>query len=1649
MSDRFVNEAMNNTIEKVINKIYTSLLPSDKGIIRKYFVSFIEIMANIMGMNDKMYNNELLSLKDIIDTNRNAFYLDDNKMLRWLLQYILPYINEVNGKTRADINNLNDIYTEKVRNIDINKETPKYTYSNLQYGRCNRKNIKKIQEIEFSEKHIRDNYYLLIDSIRECCHKMHVNWKDILPFSLSNYENSQLFINTKLCIENDTIKVWDEREICNPDNFDFDKIHKYSKNLYIGTIYDTVSNLIYENILPVKWMLYNVNVDKNISGCCHDSLLRILGDIITLGPFKKMAKQYNPDVKCEKTYWSNASIDDKQMFKNDWNELVVAFRNKTQMYNNTSFTSFSTIVKSIIIGFNFGYSKIGLITRGNKKKSYIPLELKKLDNEIMENDEDIRFNEFPDHHFYKTLKSIQIEDMYDYFVESYSIYTQSVFYRIGTKVKEVLQNGKERTNENNPDLAGTIFTAKNFYNYCKSLVHYKDGNTFTRFPKHWKSLTPEQKEIFRNKLTDKNNTNEWFNIRRYIDVTFRGCLERKTDIYGGQRIIYLYCNNNLVKFVFEALIMSGTFTYYKPSSDPDIFNKSFEEKDDNPFWKGSYHYLTGTPNSLVPLSTYDDKNLGNEEISLFKYYRDSSYKWYTFISMHWISQIGLCHRIIQNRVHLITGGTGIGKSTIIPMLYLYYMKSIYYKLNCKVVCTFPRIEPTEKTAKSISNSMGLPIFDKYETNPGNPEKKGKYSNINHNVHIITGNKKHRNDNPGLKLVCTTDGSLLMSLANNPMLKNTGGTDKDDYTTRNTYEVVIVDEAHEHNANMDIILTLMRNVSYHNNSIATVIMSATIDEDEPTYRRFYRDINDNRKYPLDKHISLQDSEGNTIDRINCDRRLHIADPDSGTRYQIKEVYHTKETNPSDLAVKLITQSNGYLLMFQPGKKDIDENVELINAKTPKEVIALPYYATLGKVNGDDNGVSEYIKQIDNRLSEIKIAKDRDINLDGININKGVGNYNRCAIVATNIAEASITIDKLKVVIDTGKQKVNKFDRKTRTEVLGTEGITESSRLQRKGRVGRTQPGEVHYIYEHGAMSNNKIQFGISVQDITNNLLDLLQNDSNEKPFIDVDINVPETLTIDKLNNLTRGYGKVLKDLYYVNDEIYEYIGDNTQYDYDYHKICPMYYETGYRYMRVVDPEGQFYLIHPDELLLTRNINGEIIEVINKNKNDPDITLTKYPDRTNIIRSEKIIVFFENLMRLMLVTFDGNKCIKTEIGKYIKQITGKLEKEKIINDQKKTLLMLYGYVFGCIDQVIQFLSLNAEIDGDIKKGIFTYNTNTRRFNKKEIQQQISDKSSDILSLINLANIIDDYFKGHGYPLNHRDDKYISEYSQYVPYDIMTIIKQVIKNPEEYINAENIESIFENYLRYVDMTLRSVINDKAFALSKRIGVNTKLIVNYCKNVLGLRGVIDTLNIKDKRIGSFTLEELSSKLKPLTELVKTETLNDKITASLLLANPYNLVKNIDNTKNGYIDVFNPRLVSRKNCASLTRNTYIPACLMDDAYLKSYLYYDKYNTSTEEMTICHRVRPEFLSMLSHVIVPNEIKSYKDMSYDKTKYTNWNDVDIVTNYTRAYNQIISDLFKYHSNKIWKIIPKIDDKMKEYAEIMEKIESSPAKMIYGK
>ena len=127
----------------------------------------------------------------------------------------------------------------------------------------------------------------------------------------------------------------------------------------------------------------------------------------------------------------------------------------------------------------------------------------------------------------------------------------------------------------------------------------------------------------------------------------------------------------------------------------------------------------------------------------------------------------------------------------------------------------------------------------------------------------------------------------MEIRKNPLLKRERGKN---YNLLNKYDIIIVDEAHEHNKNMDLILSMSRNSCHHNNSLRLVILSATIDEDEPTYRRFYRNINDNKLYPLNRYI-----EEKKLDRINIDRRVHIAKPNQGTNYEIKEIYKPEIKN----------------------------------------------------------------------------------------------------------------------------------------------------------------------------------------------------------------------------------------------------------------------------------------------------------------------------------------------------------------------------------------------------------------------------------------------------------------------------------------------------------------------------------------------------------------------------------------------------------------------------------------------------------------------------------------------------------------------------------------------------------------------------------
>jgi hypothetical protein len=132
--------------------------------------------------------------------------------------------------------------------------------------------------------------------------------------------------------------------------------------------------------------------------------------------------------------------------------------------------------------------------------------------------------------------------------------------------------------------------------------------------------------------------------------------------------------------------------------------------------------------------------------------------------------------------------------------------------------------------------------------------------------------------------------------------------------------------------------------------------------------------------------------------------------------------------------------------------------------PPNWIALPYYRDINNPN-----LYAFISLIDT---------DRKYILDYINnkdYKKFPSRYTRFVLVSTNIAEASITIDTLICVIDTGYVISVGYDVDKDVETQSAIPITESSRIQRRGRIGRTQNGKIYYMYKENARKLEKNKY----------------------------------------------------------------------------------------------------------------------------------------------------------------------------------------------------------------------------------------------------------------------------------------------------------------------------------------------------------------------------------------------------------------------------------------------------------------------------------------------------------------------------------------------------------------------------------------------
>lgn len=439
-----------------------------------------------------------------------------------------------------------------------------------------------------------------------------------------------------------------------------------------------------------------------------------------------------------------------------------------------------------------------------------------------------------------------------------------------------------------------------------------------------------------------------------------------------------------------------------------------------------------------------------------------------FYTMNFISQLNFFHHYIHHRIVLLTGGTGVGKSTQAPILLMYADIMLYYDLYSQTICSVPRKNAVENNADRIFSSLQL------------------QKNIDYNVQFQHSENNYlypyeKYSKTNLKIV--TDEILKNILKQNLFCIKKGNV---------TINHIIIDESHEHKINMDFILTILKHSLFlYNRHTKLFIISATMDEDDLNYRTFFKSVLDKDIFFSNKHPYPQ----------YLDRRLHISEFNKPNNFTITEYYDSSKmienyTIAENKAIQLLKKisfstKNGNILAFSIGIKEIESMIIKLNKIIPTDTIAVPLYSKYSSSYRNSVSSSTFLDTWHYDKSYVlEILNNYPDTWHSFKLPFPKKKYTRYIIIGTNIVEASLTIESLKYVVDTGFEKVAIYDYEKKKEILHIKPISESSRIQRRGRVGRVSGGYVYYAYTKDERKNNKIQKEIQNKDISTYLFDII-------------------------------------------------------------------------------------------------------------------------------------------------------------------------------------------------------------------------------------------------------------------------------------------------------------------------------------------------------------------------------------------------------------------------------------------------------------------------------------------------------------------------------------------------------------------------------
>ena len=233
---------------------------------------------------------------------------------------------------------------------------------------------------------------------------------------------------------------------------------------------------------------------------------------------------------------------------------------------------------------------------------------------------------------------------------------------------------------------------------------------------------------------------------------------------------------------------------------------------------------------------------------------------------------------------------------------------------------------------------------------------------------------------------------------------------------NQYEVIIIDEAHERSLNIDFLLGILKNILPRRPDLKLIITSATIDPE-----KFSNYFGGPKKAPI---IEVS---GRTYPVEIRYRDLHLDEENDPLEIEEGIVQAVQE---------LQSEKEGDILVFLPGEREILETADLLR-KEFRDYDVLPLFSRLSQ--GEQN--------------KIFAPKGR-----------------KRIVLATNVAETSITVPRIRYVIDTGVARISRYSARSRLQSLLIESISQAAANQRSGRCGRVAEGIAIRLYSEEDFNN---------------------------------------------------------------------------------------------------------------------------------------------------------------------------------------------------------------------------------------------------------------------------------------------------------------------------------------------------------------------------------------------------------------------------------------------------------------------------------------------------------------------------------------------------------------------------------------------------